>query len=115
MASCIPVYRGFCKKLCNKLLAQYRSHGSKQRSATSRTNNGSGGSTMLTGGSTTLTSGSFCSVFDKLSQHRRKGSDGVDEPGCLSLPSGGRGCHGPTDDSASDRAILPVHDLGESR
>lgn len=111
MAACIPVHRAFCRQLQKKLLAQYRSFNSKQRSAPSTGKNGSGGSTTLTGGSTTLTSGNFRSVIDKISQHRGNGSDGVNEPGCLWMPSGGGGCHAPTDDNASDRAILPVHDI----
>ena len=114
MAACIPVHRAFCHELRGKLLAEFRSYSSKNRSAMSTSKNGSGGSTTLTGGSNTLTSRNFRSVMDKLSQHRRKASDGesIDEPGCLSLPSagGGGGCHGATtDDNASDRAILPVH------
>lgn len=59
MAACIPVYRAFCHKLRTKLLTQYRSHGSKQRSAMSTGKNGSGGSTTLTGGSNTLSRGTF--------------------------------------------------------
>ncbi|KAK3388564.1 hypothetical protein B0T20DRAFT_364555 [Sordaria brevicollis] len=114
MAACIPVHRAFCRQLQKKLLAQYRTFNGKQRSAPPTGNNGSGGSTTLTGGSTTLTSGTFRSVIEKISQHRRNGSDGVKETGCLSLSSGGGGCHAPSDDNASDRAILPVHDI-ESR
>lgn len=49
MAACIPVYRAFCRQLRKKLLAQYRSFNSKQRSAPSTSKNGSGGSTTFDG------------------------------------------------------------------
>lgn len=102
MAACIPVHRAFCRQLRKKLLAQNRLHSSKPHPTPPSTGkNGVGGSTTLT----TLNSGNSRSVVDKLSQHDRTGSD------CLSLSSGGGGCHAPTDDSASGKAILQVRDI----